>query len=163
MPETQLTKWCGTCSQLRSVDEFNRRRRSKDGLQTLCRQCSNARSRRYYAENQAEHAKAVTERNRRWKVELHRRVLTYLAVHPCVDCGCTDVRVLEFDHLGDKEFGIAQMIGSANSWARIVREIAKCNVRCANCHRIRSYEVRPSYRSVAHDRMTSEPDVSRIG
>lgn len=147
-PEPQ--KRCGTCGAWKPLSGFNKRKRSPDGLQTICRDCSNARSRRYYAENQAVHCKAVTARNRKWKAELRALVLAYLAVHPCVDCGCTDVRVLEFDHQREKDRDICRMIRAANSWDRVRREIDKCEVRCANCHRIRSYEVRPSYRSIGY-------------
>jgi hypothetical protein len=43
------------------------------------------------------------------------------------------------------------MIRSALKWERIEQEISKCEVRCANCHRIRSFEDRPCYRSVGSE------------
>jgi hypothetical protein len=141
-------KRCSCCKQVKPASEFNQRKRSADGLQTICKVCSRARSRKYYADNRAEHSKATTARNRRWKAEIRRRILAFLAEHPCVDCGCSDIRVLEFDHLGDKEHGICEMIRAALSWDRIEREISKCEVRCANCHRIRSFRDRPCYRSI---------------
>jgi hypothetical protein len=57
-----------------------------------------------------------------------------LAEHPCVDCGETDPVVLEFDHVrGKKKFNI-----SGNAYAKsdqeLEKEIAKCEVRCRNCH-----------------------------
>jgi len=65
-------------------------------------------------------------------------VFGYLLEHPCVDCRLSDIRVLEFDHLRDKKFCIGSM--REHSVDSIINEIAKCEVRCANCHRIKTLE-----------------------
>jgi len=59
----------------------------------------------------------------------------YLLSHPCVDCGERDPIVLDFDHLRDKKYRVANIVATGCSWERIVLEIEKCAVRCANCHR----------------------------
>lgn len=70
---------------------------------------------------------------------VRENVTEYLSKHPCVDCENSDVRVLEFDHVKDKKFkNISTMIYQRYSWNRILKEIEKCEVRCANCHRIRT-------------------------
>ncbi|OZE35613.1 hypothetical protein CH259_16425 [Rhodococcus sp. 05-2254-4] len=46
--------------------------------------------------------------------------------------------VMQFDHLGDKHFNIGQM-GPTSGRARLVAEIAKCEVVCANCHAERTF------------------------
>ena len=69
------------------------------------------------------------------------RMIAYLAVHPCSDCGEPDPVVLDFDHLPEfeKRFEIARAVGaSTRSWKSIEQEIAKCEVVCANCHRRRT-------------------------
>jgi hypothetical protein len=44
--------------------------------------------------------------------------------------------VLEFDHVrGVKVRNISEMVRGKFSWRRILEEIEKCEVRCANCHR----------------------------
>jgi hypothetical protein len=77
----------------------------------------------------------------RRKKELVARRLEYLLVylreHPCVDCGEGDPVVLEFDHLRDKKFGVAQGFRD-REWQSVLDEIAKCEVVCANCHRRRT-------------------------
>lgn len=67
-----------------------------------------------------------------------RFVFEYLATHPCVDCGESDVVVLEFDHLRDKVKDISRMCSDAWSVDAIKAEIDKCDVVCANCHRRRT-------------------------
>jgi len=76
-----------------------------------------------------------------------KRLADYLACHPCADCGQTDIRLLEFDHVqGKKSDNISRMIGIGYSWPTIEAEIAKCEVRCANCHRIKECERSGSWR-----------------
>lgn len=64
-------------------------------------------------------------------------VLDYLRLNPCVDCGEKDPIVLEFDHKypNSKLNNIASLITGQYSEKVILDEIAKCDVRCANCHR----------------------------
>jgi hypothetical protein len=57
----------------------------------------------------------------------------------CTDCGETNHIVLDFDHLGNKKYNVSRMIHDGFSWAAIKKEIAKCEVVCANCHRIRTH------------------------
>jgi hypothetical protein len=77
----------------------------------------------------------------RYRARNRANVDDYLASHPCIDCGEADILVLEFDHVrGKKDGNIANFIGEGKSWQRILLEIAKCEVRCANCHRRRTVE-----------------------
>jgi len=64
-------------------------------------------------------------------------VWDYLTLHPCVTCGETDPVVLEFDHLdpSQKSHGVANMIYRKFTELKILAEIQKCQVLCANCHR----------------------------
>lgn len=59
----------------------------------------------------------------------------------CVDCGERDERCLDLDHVrGTKVKNVSEMLGC--SVPRLLEEIAKCEVRCANCHRKRTVERR---------------------
>ncbi len=60
----------------------------------------------------------------------------YLLQHGCVDCALVDPIVMEFDHvLPGKLAHVSTMVRDGSPIAKIQREIAKCVVRCANCHR----------------------------
>jgi hypothetical protein len=62
-------------------------------------------------------------------------------VHPCADCGNTfPSYCMDFDHKNNatKLDNVSFMI-SRFSWSRIEKEIAKCDLVCANCHRIRTH------------------------
>lgn len=96
---------------------------------------------RWYAkpENRARHIKHNGGTSRRL-IERNRQFVTdHLLGNPCVDCGNSDIRVLEFDHVrGVKSGTISELWSGGMSIGRIQTEIDKCEVVCANCHRIRT-------------------------
>ena len=59
---------------------------------------------------------------------------------PCADCGIRyPYYVMDFDHVrGEKEFGFGRVTQTNIALERIIKEIAKCDVVCANCHRERT-------------------------
>lgn len=60
---------------------------------------------------------------------------------PCMDCGQRfPPYVMDFDHVGEKRGNIAKMATSPRK--AVLAEIAKCEVVCSNCHRIRTYNRR---------------------
>ena len=98
-----------------------------------------AYSRWHYQQNKdAYKARSAAARDaHRQKVRDH--ILKHLQENPCVDCGEGDPIVLEFDHRRDKEFNIANAVNLGVGVKRLEDEIAKCDVRCANCHRRKTY------------------------
>ncbi|HEX6364872.1 MAG TPA: hypothetical protein VF000_01890 [Agromyces sp.] len=135
-------KTCSTCSQRMELSEFNVRAASPDGRQSVCRRCNAVRSRRYYAENLEKHRKAVAAQVAKTRAAHLERIGDYLLEHPCVDCGEADIRVLDFDHRDgeDKTGEVMKLAKAAYSWRRVSAEIAKCDVRCRNCHAKVTYE-----------------------
>ena len=94
----------------------------------------------WYPKNRLKHIRMVAvSRQKRIKklYELANKIKTEKG---CKDCGIKDFRVLDFDHLRDKIINLAVMIGEGWAKSKIVAEIAKCEVRCANCHRIKTWQ-----------------------
>lgn len=136
------TKRCVMCKVLLSTSEFNKKATSKDGLQPHCRECNRQASRAYYGRNRAKHKEDVKPYKRRYARRNLELALRHLLTHPCVDCGEDDPVVLEFDHIrGTKRDGIARLKAQPASAATLLAEIAKCEVRCVNCHRRRTASV----------------------
>lgn len=135
-------KVCGTCRQSKPRADFNRKASRPDGLQEVCRECNRESSRRYYAEHRAEHVRVIVARTARRRLESKAFLVTYLRAHPCVDCGASDLRVLDFDHRpeSDKRKDVMRMVNEGFSIRRLSEEIAKCDVRCRNCHAILTLE-----------------------
>ena len=67
-----------------------------------------------------------------------RAKLNVLKADPCADCHeCFHHAAMDFDHArGEKYKGVSAMW--SYSWARVLEEIAKCDLVCANCHRLRT-------------------------
>lgn len=129
---TLATKRCARCEHTLPASAFHKNRRRRDGLQTYCRTCKTAIQRDWYRRRGA----SQRARNNSYKARNARYLWDYLAAHPCVDCGETDPVVLEFDHVrGEKVNALSNMATRQFSLAKLDAEIAKCQVRCANCHK----------------------------
>jgi len=74
----------------------------------------------------------VTKRRK----EIRNKAIEYLG-GKCIKCGYKKYpEVLEFHHRNPakKDFNISKK-GHCRSWDRISKEIEKCDLLCANCHR----------------------------
>lgn len=126
-------KQCPGCKEL--TDNFARNKAKKDGLQSMCRSCIKEINKRYYKATPEKNAQRLAYKAQQGPI-LRAHVKEWLQSHPCVDCGEDDWLVLEFDHVrGKKKRNIASIIGNGYSLETLQLEIAKCDVRCANCHR----------------------------
>jgi thiol:disulfide interchange protein len=70
-----------------------------------------------------------------------RQVIVDAKSRPCADCGIQyPSYVMQFDHVrGDKVANVSNMYTDTYGMARILAEIDKCEVVCANCHAIRTH------------------------
>jgi hypothetical protein len=75
-----------------------------------------------------------TEIRERRKEKLLAFITEYKLKHPCIRCGESDPVVLQFHHRDPKEklANISQL--KKYSFSLLSKEIAKCDVLCANCH-----------------------------
>ena len=129
-------KQCGECKAILPLSQFHFKDRARSRRQSRCKDCQKLYSRNHYAENTAQYANYHRVNTARYRARNKAIICMYLSHHSCVDCGEADPRVLEFDHVrGIKHGNLSEMACSAISEARIMAEIEKCEVRCANCHR----------------------------
>jgi protein-arginine kinase activator protein McsA len=128
-------KQCKKCNQTKSLLEFTKNKREKDGYRRVCRNCSSSYEKDRYHKNSSIRIVHAAGKEKR----IHRNrmfIFEYLKSHPCIDCPESDPVVLEFDHINnDKEYNISSLVACGYSLAKIKKEIKKCKVRCANCHR----------------------------
>jgi hypothetical protein len=140
-------KTCRACGQEKPEDQFNWKYESKGVRCATCRDCMQAYIRDHYRRNVDYYVKKARRNNKRYHKAAQKRLHEYLSTHPCVDCGESDPIVLEFDHVdqGTKRAEVSRMVSSILSWDTITKEVAKCEVRCANCHRRRTAKQRGYY------------------
>lgn len=74
------------------------------------------------------------------RLELRLFILDIKKGKKCIQCGNDDFRVLQFHHKQEKEFDVANASQMGLSRNKILKEIGKCEVLCANCHQIETYE-----------------------
>lgn len=141
-------KRCCSCGIEKLESEFNKNCTRKDGLQIQCRDCNKIQSKDYYKRNKKKHSELCSRVAKTFRELNKERLINYLSFHPCVDCGETDIVVLDFDHVRGKKLGnISQMVSHGYSWKVIKEEIDKCEVRCANDHRRVTHQRRISVRN----------------
>ena len=74
---------------------------------------------------------------RKYQKDFINRVKT---IKGCRDCGNKDFRVLDFDHVrGEKSFNISRAQRYYFKLEKVKMEMRKCEIRCSNCHRIKTY------------------------
>ena len=127
-------KMCTGCKAMKSDSAFSLRSKATGALQSRCKMCASKARKEHYATPRGKKLKIIS--NAKYEKKTRDWVWEYLDSHPCVDCGESDKIVLEFDHIdrATKVNTIANLCKSS-SLKKVMEEVAKCEVRCANCHR----------------------------
>lgn len=118
-------KKCTKCRKYKSLDLYYKDARDKEGRSCTCIEC---------------------EQGKRYDFNIKK--LEFLASsNGCTDCGEKDPVVLEFDHVipGIKEYEIAKI----HKWDSFLKETAKCDIVCANCHKRRTAKAQQWYKHTA--------------
>lgn len=131
--ENELKK-CYTCGNLKEKNKFNKNRCRVDGLNSICKECSKQRSRRYYKENRKEHLIKVGKRRTHVR-ELFKIWIKNIKSIGCCCCDEKEPVSIDFHHLFNKKFVISSNGGGRVSFKSLSKEINKCILLCSNCHR----------------------------
>lgn len=126
-------KFCPNCKNDKNIEDFPKNRSKKDGLASHCKECKKIIQNDWYKTHKKEHY----QRNIKQKQKISSLLEEYLKDKKCIDCDNNNPWVLEFDHVkGKKRDNISSMVLNGLGWKTILLEINKCEIRCANCHRI---------------------------
>lgn len=137
-----MKKICSSCGEERDAEQdFKWEYKDRGIRQSRCKNCQAEFGRLHYQKNKQAYKERSRIRKNQILIENKPRLRIYLSNHPCVDCGETDIRLLEFDHVrSHKLTTISRLLTQRRSWPTIEAEIAKCEIRCVNCHRKRTAE-----------------------
>ena len=128
-------KKCSRCQIEKPLEEFNFKNKKKQTLQKSCKVCTRLEIRNHYYNNKEYYLKKAKKRNTKNREKINKYIFEFLICNPCIDCGEKDPIVLEFDHQRDKTAPVSTLMKHNHSLQKLEKEIAKCVVRCANCHR----------------------------
>jgi hypothetical protein len=114
------TKQCADCNQIKPVSEYYKQRGHSLNVMSYCRLCFNQR--------------CVI----RWKLRKIKAI--QLLGSKCNRCGLqlgeSHYSVFEFHHRDSKQKDFAWNKLRLKTWSKILHELKKCDLLCANCHRI---------------------------
>ena len=124
---------CNACHEIKTLESFSRAGNTT-GYQYTCKPCAAESVRKSYQANPGRHRATSKARKDRLLAEVRA-----LKTGPCTDCGqCFPPVCMDFDHLEDKIEGVASMVSRGFAREALLAEIAKCDLVCSNCHRIRT-------------------------
>lgn len=132
MNKIKICKGCGVSSETKKF------RKHKNHIIPWCYCCYNKR----YGGNR-EKQKDTQRKN------IRKYIYDYLTTNCCADCGCSNWLLLQFDHRDpkSKEFSISAICNNyVGGLTSLIKEIAKCDVVCANCHVLRTFKMFGSWR-----------------
>jgi hypothetical protein len=95
-----------------------------------------AYNRAYYQRNRQRILQQQAEKNRRFAVKRRQWLADYKSGLSCARCGESHPATLTFHHRdpSEKSFEIGNMLVVKAGLKRLLAEINKCEVLCANCH-----------------------------
>ncbi len=93
-------------------------------------------NREYYRRNREHLLEKQKEKNRRLAANRRKWLVEYKRTLSCACCGENHPATLTFHHRksSDKKFEIGNAVALGVSLEKIIAEIEKCDVLCANCH-----------------------------
>ena len=134
-----LTKQCPKCKSIAPLSGFYKDRGRPDGLFMWCKACANQSS----AKNQQ--TEGYAERHRTYVYKAQKKIgdncrFRVIAVKEFIGCALCSERepaCLDFHHVDPttKSFTLSKSGKGDRTWEAVSREITKCVVLCANCHR----------------------------
>ena len=124
-------KTCCLCKIEKPESEFNKRSKSKDGLDFRCRECSRKTQR-----ERASKMKSRKEYYSEWSKKFFEKKdeIINSRKKECAKCGDKRVYLLDFHHIDPKQKKFTIASKTSGSMDDIEKEIQKCVCLCRNCH-----------------------------
>lgn len=141
------TKKCTGCNKDKDIKFFGKNKSKKDGLQTYCKACCKRCNSNLYR-NSPKRRESIYRRNKLAKDKIREYLRSYLFEKKCSICGFDNILALEFHHRDreTKVFSIGMSTSKKVSIDTLQKELDKCDILCANCHRILEAEFNNSYK-----------------
>ncbi|MDD3412385.1 MAG: hypothetical protein PHY47_00120 [Lachnospiraceae bacterium] len=135
-----MNKICFKCEREKDITNFSFKNKKTGKRNTICKDCHSNYRKEHYGLHIEKYKTLATVKREELRDRNAEYVFNYLLNHNCIDCNESNILVLEFDHRSriDKSINISEAISSSWSLKKIQDEIDKCDVRCRNCHAIKT-------------------------
>lgn len=130
-------KKCSVCGELKPLSEFAINKTKKDGHACDCKSCRKKYRDQHYQENK----EYYKNKAKAYRTKKHKEFDELRKTLKCAICGENRFYCLDFHHIdpSEKETEVTKLIESPR---RLKKELEKCIVLCANCHRELHYKER---------------------
>lgn len=139
----RIANYCYRCCEIKQPEDMQTKGVYKKKVMGVCKECWE----KYYKQFTSD---PELKRRKKEKQSIQKRkfIIQYFHSNPCVDCGETNILVLQFDHLNpeEKKYEISTILSNNYSLKLLKEEINKCEVVCANCHSKRTAKTFGSWR-----------------
>lgn len=125
---------CAYCKTDKPISDYAKSQQNDKGR---CRSCQSKLSKDHHKRNKEKYREASL----RYRAK-YQKIITEKKEVPCHDCGQNyPSYVMDFDHRNgeEKEFNVSHARAGGKTIEQLLEEINKCDVVCANCHRIRTF------------------------
>ncbi len=129
-------KICTKCKRRRQNKSFNKNSTRSDGLSNVCRDCANSYDKERYVKNKGSHNELMKQRNAEYR-DRYRKKINEIKSSGCTNCEEKEPCCIDFHHIDEsnKLGDVATMAAHLKKWEVVQKEIDKCVLLCANCHR----------------------------
>lgn len=113
--------------------------KDRQKIHSYCKPCEKAYSSEWYQKNKEK----TLAKNKRNSQKILEWLQNYKAEHGCHECGYNEHScALDFHHVDEskKDFALNLAQRKRYGMERIRKEVAKCIVLCANCHRVHHHK-----------------------
>lgn len=120
---------CSCCNLYKHEHEYYNSKKQ-------CKQCVQYAEKKRRANMSPIEMEEYKKKKKERKLEQIVRLMQIKMEIGCIDCGNKNPLCLDFDHQHSKVKNLSDMCGG--KWEKIEYELSKCEVRCSNCHRIKT-------------------------
>ena len=149
----KISSLCPRCKKNKKAIGANRKQRAyctpcqkQYHIEYYSKTETKAKHKQNYEDNKEIQKKRARESMKR-RTDVLRKINFEWKKQPCVDCGIIEPLVIDPDHVrGEKLNNISSMISQTCTVEELTEELAKCDPRCANCHRLKTAKQQGHYK-----------------
>lgn len=139
------TAHCISCNTDKPLDNFYVLLQGEKKYYTKrCIPCHSQYNHEKYEMGKRQDPNYIEKRYGNYKRQRQNKMMEFLKDKYCIDCGESNPIVLDFDHK-DPTTKKERVSAIMSNWTVIMEEIEKCEIRCGNCHRIKTIKEREYY------------------